>query len=74
MSIEIMSELSCAHDYSITSSPFSSNISWSQRGLRKQNILKLVVIVFLPSLDVSLSCTRALLTVVCVTETYRMSG
>jgi hypothetical protein len=29
---------------------------------------------YMPSLDISLSCTRASLIVVCVTETYKMSG
>jgi hypothetical protein len=66
-------ELSRAHDYSVAyllhfqvvflgvSKGFEKNI-----GTRCDS--------FLPSLDISLSCTRAPLMVVCVAETYRMSG
>jgi hypothetical protein len=74
MGFEVMSKLTRTHDYSITYLFHLRVVFFRASKSLKMKYIGTWCDSFLPSFDVSLSCTRALRTTIYTAETYKMRG
>jgi hypothetical protein len=74
MGFKIMLKLSCAHDYSISYFFHLRVYFFEPARALETKYIGTSCDIFLSSFDTSLSFTRDPLTIVCIADTYRMSG